>query len=282
MNAKIERKGLELNLQEIFSDFSSRGIDPQEVGFCDSATFLAAEREDPSYLEMYARYVDLRAYELEYLDWSARVVPVVSKILHEQLLETGRLGGCVDMSGILSKTLDKCGIWNYCVKGSLTVEFPEGAGLEAQHYWTYDHGEFIAGHAWVVAPPFNVIDLTVQQQPCPTAERELLPAMVVQPNLSLATFSVEDVVSDSIRLALWQRGTRDEDVLRTIAPHFLAFSRNFVPRLHVTENGTRLKYVPVAIGGPDAPLEGISNMKFGTRTAHEVYMEIIAPRVAQL
>lgn len=278
----IEREGLELNLQELLADFSSRGIDSREVGFCDSAAFLAAERENPSYLEMYARYVDLREYAPEYLEWSARVVPVVSKILHEQLLGTGRLGGCVDMSGILSKTLDKCGVWNYCVKGSLTVEFPEAAGLEAQHYWTFDHGEFVAGHAWVVAPPFDVIDITVQQQPCPTAERKLLPAMVVQPNLSRATFSVEDVISDSVRMDLWQRGVRDEDALGMIAPQFLAFSRNFVPRLQVTENGTRLKYVPVAIGGPDVPLEGISNMKFGTRTAHQVYLEKIAPRVAQL
>jgi hypothetical protein len=259
------------------AEFAKRGINPTEVGFCDSPAFLASEHKNPRFLEMYARYVALRDYDAEYIERVLLIVPVVAEILRVQLVENGRLGACVDMSGILSKTLDKLGIWNYCVNGSLTIEYPEHSGIPPHYYWTVDHGNFTAAHAWVAAPPFEVVDVTVCQQPCATAERELLPFCVIASSLARGEVDVEDIVSVAVRLELTRKSVPYRNILAKVRPGLVEFLKYFPVGVHITSKGTQLKYIPVAIFAPNAPLEGLSMMDFAGKSPYGVYQELILP-----
>ena len=59
----------------------------------------------------------------------------------------GRLGACIDLSMVLSRILDAEGIWNYVVKGSLTLTFPRSVQPGPIYFWPIDEGDFQAGQA---------------------------------------------------------------------------------------------------------------------------------------
>ena len=89
---------------------------------------------------------------------------VVSR-LHAELVGYERLCACVDISEILFQLLEQEKIWSCCIKGSLTITFPRKAGIDTTYFWSVDHGNFVAGHAWLSAPPYKVVDISVRQQP---------------------------------------------------------------------------------------------------------------------
>jgi hypothetical protein len=141
------------DLRALESDFRRRGIDTSTPGFYDHPAFVAAEQRDNTFLNRYARYVDVRQHPEDYIHRASVEIPVIAETLHGILVQDARQGACVDMSGVLSRTLDREGFWNYVVKGSLTITFPTHSGIGQRYFRTVDRGNFVAGHAWVVAPP---------------------------------------------------------------------------------------------------------------------------------
>jgi hypothetical protein len=78
--------------------FSNRLIPLDAPGFYDYPAFPAAEREDPRFLELYARYVEARAYDEAYLAHAAAKITATANAVAAAVAADGRLGACVDAS----------------------------------------------------------------------------------------------------------------------------------------------------------------------------------------
>ena len=191
------------------------------------------------------------------------VVSKIAALLYQELLRHGRLGACVDISGILSRILDREGIWNCPIKGSLTIEFPLSSALETSYFWSVDLGDFVAGHAWVFAPPFTVVDIIAfKQQSYSPSRLPFFTDMVLSEDHQAVSVEAADIVSPSARAEPLMHGTSPERLLDVSAPQLKDMLRVF-PAIAVDGlRSSRLKYSPVAIGLPDKPLEEMRNMEF--------------------
>lgn len=262
-------------------DFDRRGIPTDQPGFYDHKAFMAHERANASYLNNYACFVNDRQRSSAYDEHARRVVPEVARIYHENLAKTGRLGACVDIAAFVSRALEREGIWNYVVKGSLTIQFPMDSGIGPRYFWTVDENgsQFVAAHAWVAAPPYFVVDVSVQLQPYTGQEAHYLPAVVCDDAPELGEATLDDIVAPSVQrqLAAW-RVPEAQRLLRAAGPEQLSFLGKFATRI-VRLEGTELKYMPMATTAPDLPFESMRNMDFGGRTGYELYESSVRPAI---
>ena len=93
------------------------------------------------------------------------VVPRLTEMLAAALLSDGMEGGCVAASGMMSRMLDRLGVWSFGVAGCLTLE------VKTRSLWrglaTVDDLDFpdaALGHSWVIAPPYHVVDASLMVQ----------------------------------------------------------------------------------------------------------------------
>jgi hypothetical protein len=261
-------------------EFSARGIPFDRPGFYDHPAFLAAERDDPTFVKYYARYVHDRARTPDYDQNVRQVVPIVADVYHQALLQDGRLGACVDMSIILSRALEREGIWNYIVKGSLTTIYPAGGNIESHHYWSIDNGTFAAAHAWVAVPPLFVVDLTLRRQPLQPAEEEHLPPLVCDEASRIVQATLDDVVAPETQSRWTTQGMSPAEQLRARHPNEAEFMGVF-PARELQFRDTILRYVPVAAGAPDLPFEDTTCILFSGRRGYEVYAKEVSEALAR-
>jgi hypothetical protein len=155
---------LGMTLLELETLFQSVGIDYENPGFYDSPPFLAAEQRDPSFLDRYSEYVERRIYEPAYIHRIRNLVPRLAAFVYRHLQEEGRLGACIDVSGMFSRMLDLEGVWAYAVGGRVTVNFPAHSEVQPSHFGVIGGESNVAAHMWVKAPPFVVIDISLPEQ----------------------------------------------------------------------------------------------------------------------
>lgn len=258
-------------LLAVEQDFIARSIPTDRPGFYDAPAFIAVERSDPSYLNNYARFVHERARSTEYDAHVRKVVPLVTAVYYEQLKKNGRLGACIDISALISRALEQEGIWNFMVKGSLTLTFPAASRIRPQYFWSVDTNEFTAAHAWVAAPPLFVVDVAIQLQPYAGKEAKYLPRIVCEDADTLSSATLIDIVSPEVRAHFSACGIPASKQMHAANPQTPAFVATFPAREVVFEE-TKLKYIPVATTAPDAPFERISSMSFEGRSGYDVYM----------
>ena len=275
------RFALKTTIAELEKEFAASRITPAAPGFYDSPAFISREQRQPDFLENYAAYVQLRPYDEAYLERARREIPVICEVLYKELAADGRQGACVDMSIALGRILEAEGLWCYYVKGSLTIEFPKSSGLANGYFWAFDLGgrDFAAPHAWISAPPFNILDLTLKQQPYPHQAGDWLPAVVMQEAVARTKATPEDLLSPTTALVL--RSQRIKDPIRYVSPNFDVFTEVFSANL-VKQGQLQLKYIPVAISAPDAPLEELGGINLRGRKALAIYRELVQPALAEL
>lgn len=264
------------SFENVNSDLLDIEIDCNIPGFYDHPNFIEEETRFPEFLNNYARFVQTQAYDNDYLERSRREIPVIANALHDELLRDGRQGACVDMSGVFSRILEREGLWNFVVKGSLTVSFPENSGIGNRYFWSVDNGEFVAGHAWLFAPPFSVVDLTLKQQQRDQQELQYFPDHLLAEGASVGNAETRDIVSPKIIRALIRQGVQEEDFLSTINPTMEKFVNTFETYFIESEN-TTFKYVPVATTAPDCPLEEMFGISENGRSAIDIYNESVVP-----
>jgi hypothetical protein len=267
------------SIEKIISDFKKNNIDTSKPGFYDEPNFLKVEQSNPEYLNNYARFVQETCYSSEYLDEARKVIPLIVNELHKELLRDGRRGACIDLSMVLSRILEREGFWNYIVKGSLTVSFPNNSGIGDRFFWSIDHGEFSAGHAWVVAPPFGVIDLTIKQQERDSNESKYFPEFIMSEALAADAAKVEDIISPEVRQHLQSQGLTSSNMIRRVNPVLDKVLTTFKSGT-VMHNNTRFKYIPVALGAPDCPLENMNGISNEGMSAIKMYTDLVKPRLA--
>lgn len=259
------------SLDKLSKDFKSKGIPTSEPGFYDHPNFMEVEKTDPSFLETYAAFVVAQPYSDEYLTHARKVITNAATILHEKLKENGRLGACVDASGILSRILEKEGIWNCGIKGSLTITFPPESKEEETYFWSIDKGEFVAAHAWLFAPPFSIVDVSVKLQPYSGKKTDYLPNIVLSDNASQDIATVEDILSPELVHDLSFHGVPKVDYFKAVGLNLEKFNKVFPVFLEQGTSNTNIKYCPVAIHAPDCPLEEMENMEFDGKTPIQTY-----------
>ncbi|MEM4988468.1 hypothetical protein V8G57_13810 [Collimonas sp. H4R21] len=257
--------------------FSSLGIPFDTPGFYDHPAFLEAEHKDPRFLEMYARYVEARMYSGSYIANAAPKITAAATALEAAVAADGRLGACVDASGMLGRMLDRLGVWNYVAKSTLTITFPRASALHPRYFWAVDAGDFIAPHAIVVAPPFGVVDVTVRHQHYDAGQAAHIPSPILANEWGSAKWTPEDLANTEV--LTWLHAKRIP---------FLTFLRNnylsmtevmqVLPVRNIKINETTLKYVTIAVGMTNEPLEEITGYKPKGRTALQIFEQDIQPQ----
>jgi hypothetical protein len=265
------------SLVDLQDEFHKSGVPTDAPGFCDHPAFLMQEQKNPELLNNYAAFVAKRHYTKEYLHHSTKVISRASRLLHQELVRHGRLGACVDISGILSRILDLEGIWNCAIKGSSTISFPLESGLEPRYFWSCDHGEFIAGHAWIFAPPFTVVDISIGQQPYDAVETSYIPDTVLSIDTQSVKVTVQDIVSPSARSEMRRAGVPPQLHLEFGAKNIPCIFQAITPIAVPGLNGASLKYSPVAVHASDGTFKEMRNMDFNGLTPWELYEQKIQP-----
>jgi len=257
--------------EDLAEDFRCRGISFDLPGFCDDPSFFEVERGVPHYLNHYAAFIAKRPYDANYLARAKVIIDNAVSLLHAELIEHGRLGACVDMSEILFRILEQEKIWSCCIKGSLTITFPRKTGIDTSYFWSADHGNFVAGHAWLFAPPYTVVDISVKQQPYRGNEANYIPDRILTTDTRPVIVTDEDIISPPVRMDLSAYGVPLHQHLKEVAPLipdiFEAFPAVSVPGL----KGSSLKYSPVAIHAPEDKLPYLENMMFRGLTPWQLY-----------
>ncbi len=263
-------------------DFIKNGVVPDKPGFYDSPNFVKIEKQYPDFLNNYAYYVHTKTYDEDYLSQAEEDIPFISKLLHGELVKDGRLGACIDLSMVLSRVLEVEGYWNYMVKGALAIEYPKGSGISTSYYWPIDTDVRIkAGHVWLSAPPFNVIDISIKQQPYKRGRSRYLPDYVFDKSISDCDIDVEEVCSPDVIMDLIGRGAGKSEILSIVAPNLSNISKVLRPTVH-SYSGTMIKYSPVSTSAPEEGLEKITSLRLGKKYGIEIYNDIIKPALQQM
>jgi hypothetical protein len=126
------------------------GIDTSQFGFYDQDAFTEAERKEPEFLENYAQWVALRPRDEAYNRHARDVVGCLSDRLAQSLKADAFDGGCVAAAGMMTRMLDRLGVWSFGVVGSIILE------VESRDLWRglqiADIPDFpgaALGHSWV-------------------------------------------------------------------------------------------------------------------------------------
>lgn len=264
--------------QGLQREFLAAGIDVATPGFCDSPPFIRAEANDRDLLLKYGRYLRGRPYDAAYADRVRRRVPQVVEFFTAELARDGRLGACIDASGVALKFLEREGIWGYGAIGSLVADFvnPPGRGVTLQHFMHPDNPAR-AGHAWLCIAPFDIVDLAVQAQPGFTDdERRRLTPVLAEGVPTAADVTVDELAEPELR-ALFRREQGREGRLEDFVSAPLRTYWEQSPARVVTGPSVRLKYIECGIMSTDgAPLEEMRNLVLSGKAPRELHAEFIA------
>lgn len=261
--------------------YKKLNIDYSNIGFYDSTKFVEIEKTNPTFLESYAQYVLEKQYSDEYFKKAEIEIPIIANMLNEELKKDGRLGACIDMSIALCRILEREGYWNYMTKGSLTLDFPNNLKINPKYLWSIDFGNFQAGHAWIVAPPFTVVDSALRQQLFKEGEEKYIPDILCTKSKTTTSVQEIDIISPEASRYLESIGINSKK-LEYCNPNFERFIYTFKPVKYINNNKVVFKYFTMAISAPDKPLEEVGTLRLNGKLAIEIYNEIIKPRLIEV
>lgn len=254
--AARKKKRWEAEFQEVDQRFRSDGVDTSRLGFYDQPAFLDQEKANPEYLKLCTRWLARRSLSEGYRRRAGRVVPAVAESVAELFAGSDMEASCLNGSAMLSRVLERAGIWNHVIHGSFVLRVPrEGIWRGMQTVDEQDFPGAVCGHAWVIAPPFHVVDVTIALQRWGDVERRFVPAKVVTTFTSRTQVEFEDVVAPRLRpqfqgSPLWGK----RKLIYEVEPE-LREMETYVASMELREGGALLRYVPVATRLPDTGLE---------------------------
>lgn len=263
----------------ISADFDARGVPTGRPGFYDDPTFIAAEKSNPALLFNYAGFVAGRPYSAEYLRRARREVPFIAELFFHEVKRMGRVGACVDASMILSRIMEREGIWNVCVKGALHILASRSSGGDSQSFWAFDNNSIGTGHAWLFAPPFEIVDTTVRLQPYANGFAALVPDTILSEDAPKTGVTVEELISPELRRRLVAHRIPHAAMLPAVDRNASRFTTVFSSH-QVRRGETEFRYHVTGMTAGDAPLEKVTNMQFGSRSPVEMYTQVIQPELA--
>lgn len=247
---------------------ASLSFDKSRPGFYDDPVFVKAEESDRQLLDAYAKHVLGLKHSTEYLTKARNAVKSVSEFLMVELRKDGRLGACRDLSGVVSRFLEREGVWNFLVKGNVFITFDNQTKLKPYRMETVGADP---GHSWLIAPPFKVVDLTIEHQKYRHGEAKYLPAPILSEDASSAVPTAAEVEPEFAEhfAANYRRAPSLED-LREIAP-VMVDRVGWLGAQIVRLPKATLKYVAHSVTAPDAPLEEVTNLVLSKRYPKELW-----------
>ncbi|CAN5614139.1 hypothetical protein BH11ARM2_BH11ARM2_21870 [soil metagenome] len=249
-----------MSFEELRRDFERKGIDVSAPGFYDQPAFRASET-----LDLYAEFVLAQPYSAEYLAYAKSEVEALTRFIFEQVQRSGRVGACVDASELIQRLLERRGVWCFTVKGGVTIHYKsEGANLPDGYYWPWSlNGQYDAGHCWVVAPPYQLIDATIYLETYLNGEQAYLPQRVLEEHPQPGNVEAVDIMMYD---EFWQV-TGEEMTLESIArrdPTLLPRIEKWGVKLADYPRCT-IKYIPVDMSASQYRLEEMEdNIECGT------------------
>lgn len=267
--------------RELEKWFIQRGMQPSTPGLHDTPAFLLAEQRDSRALNQVARLVEARSYTSEELGAAEHKIRVAAHAIADRVSRDKRKGLCVVASSVLSRMLDELHVWNYTAKSNLTIRFPSSVASEPRYFYSVDHGQFVAPHAIVVAPPFTVVDVTVKQQSYETDSMgEWLPPMVMTKEMRPCEVRTDELVSPSARAELRMHGVSVESYLTQERSDMLEVMKH-LPSREVHLDSGRLTYGLVGVGGYQERLHDLhgANCSIGGLTPVEIFEREVLPKL---
>jgi hypothetical protein len=269
-------------LQQLQAEFAAAGINTDKPGFYEDFQFIRQERKDPTYLDHYARFVNLREYRRGYLEHVDQVVHIVAAELQLALQEDANADSYAEVPRVLSRILEREGIWNYIVRGALNVAFPTEAGFEPSAFWAVDRPSPTApdgGYFWVCSPPFHVIDLSVGVLQYPRPVVHLVPRLILGDAAEECEALAGEILSPAAIADIREEGLSLEEGLDRLAPEYRSrFAPDF-PAHVVRREGTQFKYIPTGVLVAEEPLEQLHHFTSKGRSASQLYDQQIRPRL---
>lgn len=259
-------------LDQLKRKFESNGIDFKKVGFHLDDAFLLAEQKGIIKLEDYAEFLMIQSYSDDYIEYAEEIVGKISEYIANLVIEENKYGQCAEVSLSLMNLLDELGIWNFGVKGSLTISSKDNK-FEPQHF--YDITPFnkvAAPHAWVYVPKVGIIDLTLQKQ--------FYTSKKVNSYLPKYNFIKE-------RDFLYIQANKD-DIADPVTQVHPIYKHNVQVKLQKTKqfngkfkavnlisNNVSFRYIPIAIALPDSGFDANSNIrKINEKTLKVIFNEV--------
>ena len=268
-------------------EFAALGISPAAPGFYNSPAFLAAERKNPELLNAYAEWVTRRPRDAAYEGRAREVVPALAAAVGEWLDAEEMRGNCLNASTALSMFLERLGIWSFVAKGSVSVGDRRRPHLGVRSWHVVDEVDHVggfAGHAWVCAPPFRVVDVTLKRQHWrdDASFGHLLPEPMVIENADAIQPTCEDVVAEAIRMHEARRtGRVNPNFHHLVVPHLRWFTATF--GAWECELGDALvRYIPSSVTAADVPLEDLDSSTVLKIRPIQFWQETVLPRFSHL
>jgi hypothetical protein len=222
---------------------------------------MAAERNDPRFLENYAEWVKLWARSAEYDDYVRHIVPPLAQMVFAEVKAHGQQGLGVDASNLLSRSLDRLGVWNYIAIGGFNVGLTAFPDLGRRYFSVFDElvkSEGKQGHVWVVAPPFQIVDVAIKVQGWIPEFERATPDFLASEKCEHIHMNVEDMVASeySLQLAQQNSGQVPADLHLQLQPYLRDFERAF-PGVAVQTEHIQARYLPTGIGAALEPLQEV-------------------------
>ncbi|WP_205937674.1 hypothetical protein [Rhizobium leguminosarum] len=146
----------------------------------------------------------------------------------------------------------------------------------SRHFTVIDDNEgagFESGHMWIIAPPYDVIDLTLRHQRWrgDAFQRQISPRILGE-NLANVKARPQDVVAPEIRAQY--RGV--SDLHNALFPDQARVLKKFPAKAFVS-GSTDIRYVPAGVSLPDAPLESVNEQARAGVPAIKIWRDDVAP-----
>jgi hypothetical protein len=274
-------------LQQLQEDFAQAGIATDSPGFYEDFQFIRRENKDPTYLDNYARFVQWQPYKSSYLEKAEEVIHIV--VAEMQLaLQFGATQAAYDETPlVISRILEREGIWNFVVHGAMSVVFPAGLGFEPYSFWEFDAdtgSKKPTGYTWLYAPPFDMIDLSIQTQDFPHPVGHLLPRVVLEKDTEVTAGEPTELMSPAAIAETQKAGLSLEEGLDRFAPGFRdRFAPDFPAHaFRKIDTDTSFKFIPTRVITTEESLEQFKNFVSKGRKAMQVYEQEIRPRLKAL
>ncbi|MFQ6313598.1 hypothetical protein ACLMLE_26710 [Lysobacter capsici] len=246
------------------------------MAFYDSVRFREIEERYPDFIAAYARYIKSQNFTNDYLIDAEKKVEIIAGEMSKYAAEIGHRR-CIDLAMAVGRMLEAVGVWNYVVLGALSVEV---AGDESTRkiihaFGEMDPGATVMGHAWICAPPFSIVDVSVAYQPWGERLEALIPRPVLAKEENGSPADIETLVDHDLLMWNLMRGVRltVADVARSQSGLPELF-RDFPP-IDIVRDGIKLRYIPTAFS---ACAEGFSDMGAdGGIPAERLWLDRVQP-----
>nr|WP_321513830.1 hypothetical protein [uncultured Pseudodesulfovibrio sp.] len=264
--------------------FEDTGVDTSTPGFYNDKNFIAQEQNDPSFLQAYGFWVYYRNYSDKYLKKVKSIVPTILSVVQHELVEDGRMGACVDVSQVLSKILERHGIWCVMVEGAFNADYPDDANISEKYLWHFDDPKSLRerlppGHVWLHCPPYQVVDITIKQQPYTEGQSDYLPEIVAQEEVDIFDAKVGDICSPEVRSTIAAMGLTPKVFMTQSGVD--GFSELVRPVSFEAEQ-TTLRYIPISFTASDGELENMGNLILSGRNPCQLYTDKVLPALQEL